>query len=279
MTTISNLEAHGIPVTAGGQVVKTTTVVQNVDQLRSLLDHGLDEAGREAHYQALFGGISPPPLQSRRNGAAPAPRGARDRERGPVRRGQGTSRRRLPDDRERHRLAGGGPADGQLRYYLSSASGPTIVTFTDVILEQGGYFVCDGTLLSFTCNTLTRNGNSGTPARRFQHSRQDPCHAPDPGGSRRCGPGRGREQRRLLVGRHRRPRWRTGQPGRPGNPGNHRHPRRHGSTEPGRDDQDPDGAEQPDQHLLAVRKRRRRRQRRPRRHRSAGRQRRQRRHL
>ena len=60
MTTISNLEAHGIPVTAGGKLVQTTTVVQNVDQLRSLLDHGLDEAGREAHYQALFGGVSTP---------------------------------------------------------------------------------------------------------------------------------------------------------------------------------------------------------------------------
>ena len=60
MTTISNLEAHGIPVTAADKVVKTTTVVQNVDQLRSLLDHGFDEAGREAHYQALFGGVSTP---------------------------------------------------------------------------------------------------------------------------------------------------------------------------------------------------------------------------
>jgi hypothetical protein len=55
MTTISNLEAHGIPVTGDGKLVKTTTVVQNVDQLRSLLDHGFDQAGREAHYQALFG--------------------------------------------------------------------------------------------------------------------------------------------------------------------------------------------------------------------------------
>jgi hypothetical protein len=60
MTTINNLEANGIPVNTAGQVVQTTTVAQNVDQLRSLLDHGLDESGREAHYQALFGGVSAP---------------------------------------------------------------------------------------------------------------------------------------------------------------------------------------------------------------------------
>ena len=58
MTTISNLEANGIPVTAAGKLVQTTAVVQNVDQLRSLLDHGLDQTGREAHFQALFGGVS-----------------------------------------------------------------------------------------------------------------------------------------------------------------------------------------------------------------------------
>jgi hypothetical protein len=58
MTTIDRLEAHGIPVTAmaRGGVAETKTVVYNVDQLRSLLDQGLDQQGRQAHYDALFGG-------------------------------------------------------------------------------------------------------------------------------------------------------------------------------------------------------------------------------
>ena len=58
MTTIDRLEAHGIPVTAmaRGGVTETKTVVHDVDQLRSLLDLGLDQQGRQAHYDALFGG-------------------------------------------------------------------------------------------------------------------------------------------------------------------------------------------------------------------------------
>jgi hypothetical protein len=59
MTSISNLEAHGVPVTAHGGPLETTVPVYDADQLRSLLDLGLDEAGREAHYQALFGGVAP----------------------------------------------------------------------------------------------------------------------------------------------------------------------------------------------------------------------------
>jgi hypothetical protein len=150
-------------VSAGGKLVKTTTVVQNVDQLRSLLDHGFDEAGREVHYQALFGGVSTPDG----TGASTAQRLAAHVI--------GNSDLSEADHAQ---VAGAfpmtvnvvaapaaaGPLTVSSEYRLSSASGPTIVTFTDVILEQGGYFVCEGTILSFTCNTLTRNGNTGNPS-------------------------------------------------------------------------------------------------------------------
>jgi hypothetical protein len=158
VTTISNLEAHGIPVEAGGKLVKTTTVVQNIDQLRSLFDHGFDEAGREAHYQALFGGISNP------EGASAAQRIA----------AHVIGNGELSDEDKAH-VAGAFPMTvnviaspktaGTLTvtapYSLSSTTGPMIVTFTDVVLEEGGYFVCEGTLLSFTCTNLTRNGGTG----------------------------------------------------------------------------------------------------------------------
>src|SRR5580692_5632439 len=62
MTTIAQLQAAGIPVTAAanGGPVETKTVVQNVDQLRSLLDVGLDQQGRQAHFDALFNGVATP---------------------------------------------------------------------------------------------------------------------------------------------------------------------------------------------------------------------------
>ena len=73
MTTIAQLQAAGIPVTAAanGGPVETKTVVQNVDQLRSLLDVGLDQQGRQAHFEALFNGIQPAAT-----GGAPAASGA-----------------------------------------------------------------------------------------------------------------------------------------------------------------------------------------------------------
>jgi len=73
MTTIDQLQAHGIPVTAPANAgpVETKTVVHNVDQLRSLLDLGLDQQGRQAHFDALFNGIQPAAT-----GGAPAASGA-----------------------------------------------------------------------------------------------------------------------------------------------------------------------------------------------------------
>jgi hypothetical protein len=162
LTSISNLEAHGVPVTAAGKLLRTTTVVHDVAQLRALLDHGFDEKGREAHYQALFGAISTPDEA----GAALSQRLA----------AHVVGNARLSEADKAHAAAAfpmtvnviaaprdAGPVTVSSRYDLSSTGGPTIVSFTDVILEEGGYFVCEATSLSFTCDTLTRNGTSGTP--------------------------------------------------------------------------------------------------------------------
>lgn len=162
MTSISNLEAHGIPVTAAGKVVTTTTVVHNVEQLRSLLDQGFDHQGREAHYQALFGGVS-----TAEDASLPQRVAAHAIGNGQLSEAETAQAAATVFPMTAHVVAAAaaaGPLTVSSRYDLSSPSGgPTIVTFTDVILEQGGYFVCEATPLTFTCNTLTRNGNTGTP--------------------------------------------------------------------------------------------------------------------
>ena len=156
MTTISNLKAHGVPVTAHGGPLETTVTVYNTDQLRSLFDSGLDEQGREAHYQALFGSVAPASsdtvskitahvvgngILSEADKAAAAPM--------------------FPMTVHVSANAAG-PITVSSRYDLSTPDGsPRIVAFTDVILEQGGYFVCEATPLNFSCDTLTRNGGSG----------------------------------------------------------------------------------------------------------------------
>jgi hypothetical protein len=156
MTSISNLEAHGIPVTAHGGQLETTVPIYNADQLRSLSDLGLDEAGREAHYQALFGGVAPASSDVVSKVTAHAV-------------GNGTL---SAED-----VAAAAPMFPITAHVSANAAGPIvvngphdlstpdgslrIVSYTDVTLEQGGYFICKGTPLQFTCDTLTRIGNSG----------------------------------------------------------------------------------------------------------------------
>ena len=161
MTTITNLEAHGIPVTASGKLVQTTTVVQNVDQLRSLFDHGFDEAGREAHFQALFGGISTP----EGTGASTAQRLAAHVVGNGELSGEDKAAVAGAFPMTVHVIAApktAGPITVNSPTVLNKGNGPTIVSFSDVILDQGGYFVCEGSILSFTCTTLKRNGNTGS---------------------------------------------------------------------------------------------------------------------
>ena len=174
MTTIDQLAANGIPVTApaGGGPVETKTVVHNVDQLRSLLDVGLDQQGRQAHYEALFNGIQPAATGAQ---ATAADGGAPLSQRIAA---HVVGNADLSDEDQAaiapafpltaHVTAAPGPITVNSRYDLSTPDGSVrIVSFTDVTLEQGGYFVCESTPLTFTCKTLTRIGTSGSSAADF----------------------------------------------------------------------------------------------------------------
>ena len=172
MTTIAGLEAHGIPVTAlaTAGLAETKTVVHDVGQLRSLLDQGLDQQGRQAHFEALFKGIQP--AATGRQAAAADDGGAALSQRiaAHVVGNAGLS----DEDRAAiapafpltaHVTAAPGPLTVSSRYDLSTPDGSMrIASFTDVTLEQGGYFVCESTPLTFTCTTLTRHGASGGSA-------------------------------------------------------------------------------------------------------------------
>ena len=122
------------------------------------------------------------------------------------------------------------------------------MSFSDVTMEQGGYFVCESTPLIFTCNTLTRTGNSGTGAADFNilgragAPRPPPRRPAPPPGRRRVGG----ECSSACIARRSRP----GNPG-SGNPGAGSPAAR--LREPGHD-HDPEGADpQPAHHLLAIR--------------------------
>jgi hypothetical protein len=221
MTSISNLEAHGIPVTAHGGPLETTVPVYDADQLRSLLDLGLDEAGREAHYQALFGGVAPATSDAVSKITAHAV-------------GNGTlseadkaaAAPTFPITA--HVTANAvGPITVNARYDLSTPDGsPRIVSFTDVVIDQGGYFVCEGTPLAFTCDTLTRNGNSGsTNIADFNilgRTPATPATPPTPAGATQASSGYGGECSSAGIAGHGggpgNP-GATGTPGTPGSPG------------------------------------------------------------
>jgi hypothetical protein len=202
MTTIDQLEAHGIPVTApaGGGPVETKTVVHDVDQLRSLLDLGLDQQGRQAHYEALFNGIEP----ATGGEAAAADGGAALSQRIAA---HVVGNADLSDqDRAAiapafpltaHVTAAPGPITVNAKYDLSTPDGSVrIVSFTDVTLEQGGYFVCESTPLSFTCATLTRIGTSGSSVADFNilgKTGATPATPPTPATAGQSAPGKSGE--------------------------------------------------------------------------------------
>jgi hypothetical protein len=159
VTTIDQLQAHGIPSAADGGVVETKTVVHTAEQLRALLDLGLDDQGRQEHYEALFGGTKPVDddggLLSRRIAAHVIGNASlSDEDRAAI----------APAfPLTAYVTAAAGPLTISSAYDLSTPDGSVrIVSFTDVVMNQGGYFVCESTPLTFTCETLTRNGNSGS---------------------------------------------------------------------------------------------------------------------
>jgi hypothetical protein len=210
MTTIRQLEQHGVPVSATSGPLETRIVVYDVDQLRSLLDHGLDEHGRRTHYQALFDGIATPDDAGAKLAQRVAAHvigntelSAQDRtDTAPV----------FP--LTVHVSAGATPLVVNSRYDLSTPDGsPRIVSFSDVTLEQGGYFVCQGTPLAFTCDTLTRTGNSGSSAADFNilgRTGATPATPPVPGGASQAAGGYPGECSSAGI---------AGHGGGPGNPG------------------------------------------------------------
>jgi len=171
VTTIDRLEAHGIPVTAmgGGALVETRTVVHDVDHLRSLLDLGLDQQGRQAHYEALFDGIEPAAGGAAGDGGAALSHRIAAHVVGNADLSDEDRAAIAPAfPLTAHVTAAPGPLTVNSKYDLSTPDGSMrIASFTDVTLEQGGYFVCESTPLVFTCNTLTRTGDSGTSSADF----------------------------------------------------------------------------------------------------------------
>jgi hypothetical protein len=156
MTTLDQLAAVGVHLDPEHNEPTTTTVsIRDVAQLRSLLDLGLDEAGRQQHLDALMGTDAPAggdPVRTVNaqvigNEQLDDPRRAVTEQLFPIR---------------AQVVAAAGPVTVDGRYDLSTPDGRmSIVTFTDVTLNPGGYFYCAATPLSFTCDTLTRNGDSG----------------------------------------------------------------------------------------------------------------------
>jgi hypothetical protein len=161
MTTLDKLAALGVRFEPG-QTDPVTTIVSipTVDDLKSLLDLGFDSAHRLAHFDYLFGTtgagegmqddavrdvaayvVGDSPLtESSREAVAPM----------------------FP--LKMQLTAAPGPITINSKKDLSTSNGlPSTAVFTDVTMNDGGYFYCSATTLSFTCDTLTRNGSSGAP--------------------------------------------------------------------------------------------------------------------
>jgi hypothetical protein len=158
--TMGQLSHFGVPEGIGtkGLAVNTEVIVYDLDGLRLLLDMALDDEGRDAHFNALFDGIDVPDdpdlaLLRRVHGHVIGNETLTDEDRAavdpifPV-----TVALEVAD----------GPITVDKPYDLSTTDGTArVVSFTDVTLAQGGYFTCYSTPLLFSCDTLTRTGDSG----------------------------------------------------------------------------------------------------------------------
>ena len=198
--------------------------MHDVDQLRSLLDLGLDQQGRQAHYEAMFNGIEP----AATGGQAAAADGSAPLSQRIAAHVVGNAD--LSDEDRAaiapafpltaHVTAAPGPITVNSKYDLSTPDGSVrIVSFTDVTLEQGGYFVCESTPLSFTCTTLTRTGTSGSSAADFNilgKTGATPATPPTPGAAGQAAPGTpGECSSAGIAGQG----GGNGNPGAPGTPG------------------------------------------------------------
>jgi len=163
MDLLNRLAAIGAPIDvakADGEIEKTVTV-ENVDQLRTLLDHGFDSQRRADHFEALFDGIDvsggdageDSQLVHRVTGYVIGDRDLATEDREaiapafPLEVNVLTSLEPITIS-ERKDIS---TDDGRLR----------IADYSDVTMTQGGFITCCATPLQFTCQTLTRTGDTG----------------------------------------------------------------------------------------------------------------------
>ncbi|WP_442582282.1 hypothetical protein ACSBOB_10190 [Mesorhizobium sp. ASY16-5R] len=157
-------------------VQEHVVTVKDIDQLRHVLDLGHSAEGRAAHFSSLFGEVAvegDPLIQRVQEYVL----------------GNGT----LTDaDRAATATAfplkiyvstdPAGPLTIDAPYDLSTSDGSTrVAIFTDVTMNQGGYFICSATPLQFTCSTLTRVGSGGA-AGDFNILGKTGADIPAPGG-------------------------------------------------------------------------------------------------
>jgi hypothetical protein len=149
----------GIPPEAfkSGKPVETTIIVYDLKQLKDLLNHGFDDAGRQAHIEALFDGID-----------TSGDDGLMDR----VHRHIYGNEELSQEDRDVVEPAlplpmtvflAAEPYTVKGKWDISTPDGTLrVVEVTELTIEQGGYIVCSATPLSFTCDTVIRKGNTGS---------------------------------------------------------------------------------------------------------------------
>ena len=167
--TMEQLSHFAVPDGIGskGLAVDTEVIVYDLDGLRLLFDLALGEGARDAHFKALFDGIDVPDdpdlaLLRRAHGHMIGNETLSDEDRAavdpifPI-----TVALTVAD----------GPLTVDKPYDLSTTDGtPRVVSFTDVTIAQGGYFTCYATPLLFSCDTLTRTGDTGGTMADFTRS-------------------------------------------------------------------------------------------------------------
>jgi hypothetical protein len=228
MTTISRLEALGVPAAKASEgPVETKVVIHSASQLRSLLDLGLDKKGRQAHYEALFASQQPAGAPTEATQPAADDGGLSIVNRitehvfgNRVLSAQDSAEIAPAFPMTLHVSLASGPLTVSSRYDLSTPDGsPRTVTFTDVTLAPGGYFVCQNTPLTFICSTLTRTGERGTNAPDFSIlglTGETPATPATPAGASRAADGGPGECSSAGIAGHG---GGTGSPGAPGTPG------------------------------------------------------------
>jgi hypothetical protein len=161
MTTMAQLAPFGVPADLGADQevpFRIEITVFEVEQLKALLDLGLNVDARERHLAALNHDIMTPAdpdmaLISRVEAHVFGNAELSDEDRA-------AAEEILPISV--FVTGAPGPITISAPYDLSTRDGSiSVVTFTDVTIAQGGYFACEATPLIFDCDTLTRTGTSG----------------------------------------------------------------------------------------------------------------------